>query len=206
MKYIKIVFILIIISACGKKIIDFDINVKLEDYYTQQPLEGHVVVFGYCNGAGLVSGRPPCDSIDFKTTNKKGMARYTGTYPFKYGRGHEFFTLKKNGYPRTTNRRPESSNSTNIMRIKPIMATELHLTSVIPIDSVALIVYVAGYRMDTAVFSSFQDSLTINIPNIPDEMNGLIIERYQSNTYIGSINFDYTPTYTGNNILHFEIY
>lgn len=201
MKFNLCLIFLLAFSAC-KKEFQYDSEIKVEDYYSAAPIVGQMVVLYFCEGVGLVSGRPPCDSILSKFTDQQGRVRFTGTNTSAWDR-QEIVVWNGQGYPKTRNLWLEQNGLTTI-RVKPFSTTDFRISSTIEIDSLSFWIETREYGILDFISKDFQDSLAIQIPNIPDEENTLGISGYRNDTLISHWNLNYTPTYGGNNVLEFE--
>lgn len=189
--------------ACQKnEIIEFEYDITLEDYYSKQPLNDVMVVLKYCESAGFVSGRSPCDSVDYDVTSVNGAVEFSGEYERSYGRGHEFFVIGNDGYPKTLDIRIVRFEP-KVVSLKPFVQTEFIFTSSKDIDSLFIWISASGYQ---TVWKNTHtnDSLKINIPTIPDEENQIGFRAYYNNSYKGSKTLYFTPTFNGNNALNHD--
>jgi hypothetical protein len=212
MKYIKTYFILgiyMIVIACQKESTIHKIyHITVEDYFSNQPLEGRIVIMKYCNSASFVSGRAPCDSIEYAITDTRGSVAFSATYERGFGRGHEFVVIGGEGYPTTTDFRFYNNNEKLVKQLKPIVLTETLITSTLDIDSLYIGIDAGGYLPFTPLHFRFakEDSIKTSLTTIPDQHNNISVMAYRNDTLIKWDRLSFTPVFQGPNKFKHVIY
>lgn len=197
--------LLMILLACHKdRNVNFDYHITVEDYYTKQALTGATVIMKYCDGASFVSGRAPCDSVDYSITDAKGAVDFSGKYERGFGRGHEFLVIGAEGYPTTTDYRFAAGEEQYVIPLKPLVYTEAVFSSALQIDSLVITLSTGGYRSLHFKFN-FKDSLSTTLTTIPDQHNSIGVMAFRNDTVIKYDRFYFTPTYQDSNKVEYEI-
>jgi len=204
MKIIFLITILLFVLACKKDSnVNFAYEVTVEDYYSEQPLEGRTVILKKCEGGSFVSGTPPCDSINFEVTDEQGIVNFNGTYQRGFGNGHEFQVLGGSGYLTTVDIRNWDKSANTAIRLKPYVGVETQISSSSEIDSLSIWISPGGYR---TIYVSFNviDSLITDLPMIPGEENQMGITAYNNDTFIWQETLYFTPVYGSENKLIYK--
>ena len=204
MKNIILITIPLLVLACNEDPkLNFAYEVKVEDHYSEQPLEGRTVILKKCEGGGLVSGTPPCDSINFEITDIEGIVNFNGRFKRGFGNGHEFLVLGGKEYPTTTNIRNWGQSENTIIQLKPLVDTKSQISSSNEIDSLSIWISAGGYR-PIYLFFNVNDSLVTDLTMIPDQENQIGIAAYNNDTFVGRETLYFTPVYKGENKLVYK--
>jgi hypothetical protein len=204
-KLFYIGLIIILVSCQKDKVINFDFRITVKDYYTNQPVEGRIVIMKYCDGANFVGGSGPCDSVSFDVTDTSGVVEFSGNYERGNGHGHVFDIIGGEVYQTYIDHRFWSWEEERVIELKPLVSAETCITSTLAIDSLTI------QNVDIIGFSAYNfrfklgDTVKTYIPTIPDHSNSISIQAFNNDTLIKWDRLSFTPSYQGLNKLEYEV-
>lgn len=205
MKKLLLAFVCILIVGCTKDSTnDYSYQITVEDYYSGAPLSNFKVILKKCEGGGLVSGTPPCDSVDFALTNSDGITNFDGTYEIGFGNRFDYLVKGNGDYPTTNDIRNLGNKDELVVQLKPFVLTNTSIHVSANIDSIFASIYTTVYRGVHYPFN-ITDSLTTNLTTIPDQRNQIFFRAYSNDSLIQQKKLEYTPNWNEPNTLKIEI-
>jgi hypothetical protein len=194
------------VIGCKKREVNFNYSVVVQDFYTNEFVEGQTVVLELCeeNGGGFQEPVISCSLIDEKKTDNAGKVSYSGSFIERNRSGHHVYSDTGNGYFSTVKRsiRPDSSNV--IIYAKPFVPIQLSVTSSTTIDSLAILVSVRELHelINIEDFGIAANDTTISsFLGVPEEEHFVEVWAFENEALVWEEVSIFFPSYDQNNLL-----
>ena len=191
------------VIGCKKREVNFNYSVVVQDFYTNEFVEGQTVVLELCeeSGGGLEIS---CSLIDEKNTDNAGKVSFNGSFIERKRSGHHVYSDIGNGYFSTLKRsiRPDSSNV--IIFAKPFVPVQLSVTSSTTIDSLAIFVSVRELHelINIQDFGIAANDTTISsFLGVPEEEHFVEIWAFENEALVWKEVSIFFPSHDQNNLL-----